>query len=286
MPCLFQFEFVQEEKNMKNQIFEQHIDIQHGPFVVTAIHDGHAVRENLQGRYNLSDQERFREEDPFTGEMARKFGNYIIGTRSRFEVDLNRGPKSAVYRKPEDAWGLKVWKEPITDAEVEESIRLYNHFYENVETQLSRIIDVYGFVLVYDLHSYNHRREGPEKPAARQEDNPDIDVLTTGIHLDKWRPVLDRFKQALQDYPYPDGPLDVREEVRFEGRLSHFMQWILNRFQEKAFVPSIEFKKIFMDEWTGELYQDKLNHLSKALLQTVDPVMEEIRINEKIPATL
>ena len=34
----------------------------------------------------------------------------IIGTHSRFEVDLNRPREKAVYIKPEDAWGLEVWK--------------------------------------------------------------------------------------------------------------------------------------------------------------------------------
>lgn len=271
---------------MENQIFEQQIKVQNGPIVATAIHDGQEIRESLQARFNLSKKERNREEDLFTGEIARQFDNYIVCTRSRFEVDLNRAPEKAVYRKPEDAWGLHVWKEPITEAEVKESMQLYHHFYENAEKKLSQIIDAYGLVIVYDIHSYNYRRNGPSAPGADPKENPDIDVLSAGIHLDRWQPVLKRFKQALQAYPYPDGPLDVREEVRFDGKGSHFMQWILNRFQEKAFVPSIEFKKIFMDEWSGEVYPDKLEHLKKALQQSVAPVLEEIKTNEKIHATL
>lgn len=271
---------------MKDQFFELNIDVNNGPFVATGIHDGHSVRDKLKDRFKLTDQERLREEDPYTGEIARQFDNYIIARRSRFEVDLNRPPDNAVYRKPEDAWGLHVWKEPITDAEVEESMKLYHHFYEQTAAKLAEIIDAYGFVVVYDLHSYNHRREGPDSPPAKQEGNPDIDILTTNIHLDRWGPVLDKLKEVLRNYPYPDGPLDVREEVRFEGKKSHFMQWLLERFQEKAFVPSIEFKKIFMDEWTGEPDQHKLDHLKKAMLETVAPILKEIKTNQKIPATL
>lgn len=271
---------------METPFFELNIDVQNGPVVASGIHNGHSIRENLHGRFKLFDRERLREEDPYTGEMARGFGNYIIVNRSRFEVDLNRSPEKAVYRKPEDAWGLHIWKDPITDGEVEESMKLYHQFYEQTAEKLQEIIDAHGFVIVFDFHSYNHRREGPDKPAAKQEDNPDIDILTTNIALDKWQPVLNRLIKVLQDYPYPDGPLDVREEVRFEGKKSHFMQWLLERFGGKAFVPSIEFKKIFMDEWTGELYQDKLDHLKKAMLQTVPALLQEVKTNEKISATL
>lgn len=191
-----------------------------------------------------------------------------------------------MYQKAEDAWGLKVWKEPLSQEMVQRSRSLYHEFYEAVFIQIQQLIDVHGFAIVYDIHSYNHRREGADKSAARQEENPDIDVLTSGIQMEHWRPVLDRFMQTLKEYPFPGGALDVREEVRFTGKLSHFMQRILHRFQEKVFVPSIEFKKIYMDEWTNELYADKLDHLTKALKQTVPAVLHEAEVNQKIPASL
>lgn len=269
---------------MEDHIFELNIDVKNGPLVAAAIHDGHHVRNALQGRFKLTDKERLREEDPYTGDIARQFDNYIIGTRSRFEVDLNRAPDKAVYRKPEDAWGLHVWKDGITDAEVEESMRLYHHFYEQVEKKLAAIINVHGFVIVYDIHSYNHRREGPDKPASSEHENPQVNIGTHGMKLEIWRPVLDRFKQVLQAYDYPGGSLDVRENVKFEG--GYFMSWIHKNFREKAFAPAIEFKKIFMDEWTDELIQDKLEHLKKAMQQSVPQLLEEIKVNEKIPATL
>ena len=267
---------------MKENFFDLSIDINKSPLLATAIHDGHAVRDNLAYRYKLKDKERLREEDPFTGEIARQFDNYIIANRSRFEVDLNRSPEKAVYRKPEDAWGLDIWKDPITDQETEESLSLYHDFYKQVEEKISAIIEVHGFAIVYDLHSYNHRREGPEGPPADPNKNPDIDVLTANLYLDKWGPVLKKFKQVLQEYPYPDGPLDVREEIRFEGAKSHFMQWIIRRFKDKVFVPSIELKKIFMDEWTGEVNREKLDHLKKALKQTEEAVLQEVSQNQKI----
>ncbi len=37
------------------------------PLVATAIHDGHEVREEVRHLLALTDKERLREEDPFTG---------------------------------------------------------------------------------------------------------------------------------------------------------------------------------------------------------------------------
>lgn len=272
---------------MNEHFFDIKVDPKKGPLVATGIHDGHELRQNLQEISNLKEEERRREEDPFTGEIAKQFDNHIIVNHSRFEVDLNRAPSKAVYRRPEDAWGLHVWKEnPLPNHLREESMELYNTFYEQVEKKLSEIVDVYGYVMVYDFHSYNHRRQGADEPAANPKGNPDIDVLTTNIQLAIWRPVLNKFEEVLRAYPYPDGQLDVREDIRFEGQHSHFMQWILNRFGEKAFVPSIEIKKIFMDEWTGTVYRDKLEHLIKAFKKTAPAVLQEAKANEKITESL
>ncbi len=271
---------------MQDRFFEFSIDASRSPVLATAIHDGNQVRDELNDLFNLSANERFREEDPHTGTIARAFPNYLIGSRSRFEVDLNRSKDKAVYQKPEDAWGLKVWKEPISQEMVARSLKFYDEFYKAAAEQVQQLIDRHGYAIVYDLHSYNHRREGPDAPAASQEGNPDVDILTSGIHMDTWRPVLDKFKQVLGEYPFPGKQLDVREEVRFTGDKSHFMQYILHRFQEKVLVPSIEFKKIFMDEWTNELSQDKLDHLTEALKKTVPAVIHEAEVNQKIPASL
>ena len=76
--------------------------VQHGtgPVLATAIHDGHELRPEIAARMSLSDSERLREEDPFTGEAVRGVPRHIVAHRSRFEFDLNRGSEGAVYRTP------------------------------------------------------------------------------------------------------------------------------------------------------------------------------------------
>ena len=81
-----------------------------GPLVATAIHNGHLLRDEIEELTALSDVERLREEDPFTGDWTTIANVQIVMQNSRFEVDLNRPRDKAVYIDPEDAWGLKLWK--------------------------------------------------------------------------------------------------------------------------------------------------------------------------------
>ena len=85
------------------------------PIVATAIHDGHLTREGLHSLFKLNDDERLREEDPFTANWLDITDNRIIVHQSRFQTDVNRTREKAVYQKPEDAWGLDIWNEPLTE---------------------------------------------------------------------------------------------------------------------------------------------------------------------------
>ena len=70
------------------------------PILAVASHDGHALREELQGNCALSEEERLREEDPFTGRWTSVAPTRMIALHSRFEVDLNRPRDKAVYLRP------------------------------------------------------------------------------------------------------------------------------------------------------------------------------------------
>ncbi len=86
-----------------------------GPIVATAIHDGHEVRDEVLRHMALDEAGRLREEDPFSARWTEVAPTRVVGLRSRFEVDLNRPRDKAVYRTPEDAWGLKVWTSSLPE---------------------------------------------------------------------------------------------------------------------------------------------------------------------------
>jgi N-formylglutamate deformylase len=243
----------------------------HSPLIATAIHDGHAVRDNINSLLSLSDNERLREEDPFTAGWVTITDNQVIGLNSRFEMDLNRAREKAIYRKPEDAWGLTVWKDELPEALAQESLARYDRFYEAVKQLLQQVIDVHGCVIVYDLHTYNHKRDGADGPEANPQENPEVNLGTGNMNRELWAPAVDAFIQSLQGYDYQGRQLDVRENVKFQG--GHFMRWIHDTFPDRACVISIEFKKFFMDEWTGKPDENQLQEIKKALQSTIEPVM-------------
>ncbi len=251
------------------------IDRGSGPLVATAIHDGHEVRPDVLDLMSISEADRLREEDPFTADWTEVAPTRVVGTRSRFEVDLNRPPGMAVYRTPAEAWGLDVWRDGIPDVDLARSIEQYDAFYRALGGLYSDMVDRYGRFVVLDLHTYNHRREGPDGPLADPSLTPKINVGTGNVaDRDLWAPVIDRFIADVADFDFPGGRLDVRENVNFRG--GHCGHWANTTFQDSVCVLSIEIKKFFMDEWTG--IADPALHaaVGRALAAAVPGVLEEL----------
>lgn len=245
-----------------------------GPVVATAIHAGNGVRPELADRMILPDDVRFREEDPFTDRIIASVPSRAVISTSRFEVDLNRDRDGAVYRSPDEAWDLDIWREGRLDAEnVERSLEFYDAFYAELAARLDLIAQRGPFCL-FDVHSYNHRRDGQDAPAAPQEENPDVNVGTGSADRERFGPVVDAFMGWFGSQETSTGPLDVRENVRFEG--AHLARWVHERYSGVGLVLALEFKKTFMDEWTGVPDSARVDELAGLLGQSVGVVEEAL----------
>ena len=245
------------------------------PLVAIAIHGGHQVRDEVASLFAIDDASRLREEDPFTGEWTAIAENRIIVDTSRFEVDLNRVRDKAVYIEPKDSWGLAVWKERPGPEVIDRSLAEYDSFYAHLHKVFSKLKNKHGKFIVYDLHAYNHRHNGPNGALADSEKNPEVNV-GTGTMKDRalWAPIIDRFIGDLSGYDYCGRHLDVRENVKFVGR--QLAQWTHDTFSGSACVLSVEFKKFFMDEWSGQLDRQQLTAITDALKFTTIGVLEEL----------
>src|SRR5262245_36525881 len=102
------------------------IDVAAGQMVWAAVHAGPELRPALVDVVAPDPATRFREEDPFTDRMVGDVGIRAVARRSRFEVDLNRSRDEAVYRLPDEAFGLEVWKRDLRPDELEESRRIHD----------------------------------------------------------------------------------------------------------------------------------------------------------------
>jgi len=242
------------------------------PLIGTAIHNGHYVRHDLADRFALTQEGRLREEDPYTEYFIRDVPNRIVFHRSRFEIDLNRARDAAVYVRPEQAWGLTVWNDELPKPMVDASLAIHDAYYAMLEQTLAGIEAMHGGFVLLDIHSYNHRRAGADREPTAPEKAPVVNIGTFSMDRARWAPLLDAFIDALSAQTVDDAPIDVRENVAFEGR-GEQTRFIHERFARTGCAIAVEFKKVFMDEWTGEPSPDTLVQFRKALTATL-PVLE------------
>lgn len=241
------------------------------PLVISAIHDGHNIREELKGLFSLSEAARFREEDPFTATWANISDSRIIVHHSRFEADVNRPREKAVYQKPEDAWGLEVWKTKLPPEILERSLMVYDDFYKEAKTYFDDLVSLHKKIIVYDIHSYNYRREGPEIQSDPNE-NPEINIGTQNMDQKLWQPVVKILLGCFRTFNYEGRKLDVRENIKFKG--GYFGKWLFGHYGEAICPISIEVKKIFMDEHTGKGFEKSINLISNMFHSSIKPVLK------------
>lgn len=230
-----------------------------GPVIATAIHDGHGLRREVRRALALAEADRLREEDPFTGRAVENVATHVIAGLSRFEVDLNRARESAVYVTPDQSWGLNVWQDVPEDDLVQRSLAVHDRFYDMMQQLLTAIEADCGQFVLLDVHSYNHRREAPDRPAA-QADAPDINIGTFSMPRDRWAWLLDPLIEAMRAFDFGGRRLDVRENVAFQGK-GELTRFVHHNFPKTGCAIAIEFKKFYMDEWTGTPDRAALGHM-------------------------
>ncbi|OOG71906.1 N-formylglutamate amidohydrolase [Algoriphagus sp. A40] len=243
------------------------------PLVITAIHDGHKVRNELKSLFALGDAARLREEDPFTAFWTDFSDNRIIVNHSRFEADVNRPREKAVYQIPEDAWGLEVWKDKLPQDVLERSLKLYDDFYKAATSYFDELFAQNRVQIVYDIHSYNYRRDGIDSEADPME-NPEINLGTQNMDREVWHPVVDTLLHSFRNFNYAGRNLDVRENVKFKG--GYFGKWLLERYGKAICPISIEVKKIFMDEHSGRGFEKDINLISALIESSIAPVLKAL----------
>ncbi len=158
---------------------------------------------------------------------------------------------------------------------VARSLAEYDTFYRCLEATLEALISRFGRVVLFDLHSYNHRRGGVDGPVAEPDENPEINVGTGTMDRQRWSPIVDRFIDQMRGFDFLGRRLDVRENLKFSG--GQFSRWVHERFPETACSIAVEVKKFFMDEWSGEVDQTQLHEVGEALRAAGFGVLEELR---------
>lgn len=247
-----------------------HIQTIDSPFWSFAIHDGHHVDNDLLPYLQLNSSQRLREEDPYTALIAElPINQFVVGT-SRFQLDLNRSLEQSVYLHPDQAWGLTVWKDNLPSTFLENLYKKHKDIYQIIERHIQSTIQKYGFFVVLDVHSYNAKRQSPTEDIDIAA-NPQIN-LGTYYNDSKWRTLIDSFITAINGQTLYGESIDVRENVKFKG--GYLAQFIISNFGENGCVLSIEFRKDFMDEWSGEPNVQRIAACKQLLINTVQNIKD------------
>jgi len=245
-----------------------------GPVFASAIHAGHVVREDLEPYLAIDEEERRREEDPLTDYFLNLADNVVRVNRSRFECDMNRSRDMCISDDPDDTWGLTIWNE-LPDDQKEKSRALHDEFYTQMRATMDGLLERHEHILVLDLHSYNHMRDGPDAPPAPAKDNPDIDIGATTLDKSVFSDVLSALSVGLARVPVRGRRPEVGENIRYPDG-GNFPEWLHDIYGKRACVMTLEYKKMFMDEWTGTLDIGAVQDLRTGLMHALGAARGEL----------
>ena len=230
------------------------------PYIGTATHHGHQFREELEPFCALNEAERYYEEDPGTGDWLDGLPITLVGGDSRYEYDLNRSPNECIYN---EAWNKAVWKQPLSQKERKVSLAKHSRYYRVLGSLLGKLEAMFGRCLVFDLHSYNMKRDGREKA-------PIFNVGTAQIEKRKWHKTLQHLNENLSSIELPNLDVTCERDAVFYG-LGYQAKFARQNFNAVLNIP-VEVKKIYMDETTGEyfpvVHEALRENLSRALFHT------------------
>jgi hypothetical protein len=222
-------------------------------YVCGAVHDGHHFRRELWDNCLHSEYDRWFEEDPSTKDMIRSHPIVIAGLDSRFEYDLNRTPETAIYT---DAWGKKLWREPLSDDMNKKSLTKHANFYKVTYALINKLEELFGVCIVYDMHSYNWRRWDREVPT--------WNLGTSNIDNQRFGEAVKGWKEMLGKMMLPNGLVSNCEiNNTFQGN-GYFLKFITQNFKN-TLVLATEVKKIYCDEVNQIMYPEVVNAIKRSL---------------------
>lgn len=240
-----------------------------------AIHAGSRIREDLKDKLQVSPKDRYREEDPGTDQFIEKLPIQVVALDSRFEYDVNRSAEKAIPLTPEMAWGLTVWNSPLTAEEIATSLAKYREFHLLMDLVCAYLVKQAGSkgssarAYIFDLHSYCYQREQREPWYVNAK--PVINLGTEPINDAVFRDSIDDFLLKLKKIKVEGRAITVAENEVFKG--GYLARRLSALHQDRLAVFAIEFRKIFMDEWSGEfnlpVYEELVEQFSTAVAHFV-----------------
>ena len=166
----------------------------------------------------LSDADRLREEDPFTGQAIVDVPTHIIAHRSRFEARSHTRAGNRGLSNAGAILGLEVWREPPLDAVVEGSLGISSPLLRRRREPVRDIAADLPALRLLDVPATNHAAPAPTARRSRPTKRRKFNIGTFSMPREEWAWLLDPLLQAMREYDFGGRRLDVRENVAFQGK--------------------------------------------------------------------
>ena len=240
-------------------------------YIGVAMHAGSRVRPDIREALAVSSADQVREEDPHMDKFIAGLPIQLKSLDSRFEYDVNREYERGIYDEHKQSWGLNVWRRELTTKERERSLAKHQEFHELVDILLSYLLEQFKHVVVFDTHSYCYQRE--ERRPWYDDPKPEINIGTKAVNHALFDPLIIKFKNELTKIEIDSRRIRVRENDIFFG--GHLSRRLSREHHDNVLVLAQEFKKIFMDEWSGEVYVPKLTTLINGYQAAIEKLVAD-----------
>ncbi len=233
------------------------------PYICAAVHNGHQFRKSLWTNYLHLEYDRWYEEDPCTKEMIQSHPIVIAGRDSRFEYDLNRDPKNAIY---DDAWGKILWAEPMSPQDRKLGLAKHHAFYKVTDCLVQQLEKKYNKAIIFDMHSFNWKRWDRRVPT--------WNLGTSNINNERFGSIAESWSKKLAKINLPNG-LESTSKINdtFQGN-GYFLKHITEKFNN-TLVLATEIAKIYCDEETGIVYPEVVCSVEYHLKELIPMQVEE-----------
>ncbi|MFH1263472.1 MAG: N-formylglutamate amidohydrolase [Pseudomonadota bacterium] len=218
------------------------------PLIGLAVHAGSRIREELQSKMGIEAEERKYDEDTYSDYFIADFPVQLIGLDSRYEYDVDRKREQAIYLKPFQCWGRKVWQTPPTKEEMEISYQKYDEAHELIDFFVNESIMKFGKATVLDVHTYSHKRP---LYGARTSTLPVFNVGTTKLDRKSHTKAIDQLLADLKGVQLNGAAVTVAENDVFKGD-GAIISALAPKYPAALIVP-LDIKKVFMDETSGKV---------------------------------
>lgn len=226
------------------------------PLVCVALHDGSGFPPELEKHCLLSSKERIFEEDPHTAKLVITQPIVISGADSRYYYDLNRPPDHCDQTV---VFGRRVWQEDVHPLSLLAKHR-HAEFYTLFSMLIQKLIHLFGYCLIIDIHSYNYSRIDRETPL--------FNLGTSKFVREDEYDFIRQWKLALAKIKFHGISIPVAENDVFYGQ-GFLYQWVQREFPNTCLTIPLDIKKIYCDEKTGRVYPLQFRRLSQELNKAI-----------------